>query len=102
MTVSALPIVLEIDLDAKEEREMQRYRRGMHSVSENTCHCCGRKATKCFVAIDQRTGDAVTVAFAEEDGGEDTAYFAIGPVCRKAFGIPKTHVITAKQLFKRN
>lgn len=97
---AAANIALAIDYDAKDERENRRWRRGDYPSTADTCFCCGRKAGAHWVAIDMRDTTAVTVEFADQEGGTDTAFFPIGPTCRKAMAIPKTHIITQKKLYR--
>ncbi len=98
---SASPVALTIDHAAKERREDARYRKGQYANENTTCFCCGRKAGSHWVAIDLRNDSAVNVEYAQSDEF-DSAFFPVGPTCRKAFGIPKTHVITRAKLFPNN
>lgn len=97
-TVNPNPIALIID-PRKDEREDARHSRGDYPSTETTCFCCGRKAGSHWVAIDMRTTSAVSNAWARAND-DDAAWFPIGPVCRKAIGIPRTHVMTRRALFR--
>ena len=101
MTTPAQPITLAIDHTAKDAREERRYSRGNYVESTNTCFCCGRKAGAHWVAIDLRTTVAVSTEYAKANA-DDVAYFPVGPVCRKQFAIPKSHVLTRRALWGSN
>lgn len=94
---AANPITLVMD-PQKDARESDRWRKGQYPSTEDTCFCCGRKATSHFVAIDMRTTKAVSVAYAMDDE-DNTAFFPMGTTCRRTMNIPTSHVITRKALF---
>lgn len=98
-TETTIRIALDIDHAAKDAREDTRANRGQYVDFSNTCFCCGRKAGSHWVAIDLRDSTAVDVAFAEAEGGMDTAFFPVGSTCRRALSIPKACILSRRDLF---
>ena len=92
-----MSIILTVSPE-KENRVEARYSRGQYPSNENTCFCCGRKAGSHWVAIDLTDMTTVPVEVAQSDEN-DTAFFPVGPTCRKTFGIPRDHIITRLRLW---